>query len=164
MEKPYFCFQPISTLFKPLFMSDHVEPAYLIKEGDTYTYPFKFTQEEVVRFAELTGDKNPVHLDPAYAAKTIFRKPVVHGMFGASMFSKVFGMLYPGEGTIYLNQTIKFLAPMYVERDYQVEFRILEVIRDKNRARVETLIRDIEQDRVITTGEAIIMHPEKIRK
>lgn len=74
--------------------------------NQVYTHEFSFTQDEVNRFAEVTGDKNPVHTDAAYAAKTLFRKPVMHGMLGAALFSKVFGTLFPGEGTIYLKQSL----------------------------------------------------------
>ncbi|MFL5730355.1 MAG: MaoC family dehydratase, partial [Cytophagaceae bacterium] len=76
--------------------------AVMIEQGQVYTESFSFTQEEVVRFAELTGDHNPIHLDPAYAANTLFKKPIMHGILGASVFSKVLGMQFPGEGTIYL--------------------------------------------------------------
>ena len=93
----------------------------MIQVGQTYTHDFKFTQEEVNRFAEVTGDKNPVHTNAEFAAKTIFKKPIMHGMLGASLFSKVFGVLFPGEGTIYLNQSLNFLRPMSVDVDYVAE-------------------------------------------
>ena len=130
--------------------------------NEVFTHEFQFSQEEVNRFAEVTGDKNPVHIDPAYAAKSIFRKPVMHGMLGAALFSKVFGTLFPGEGTIYLKQTLNFLKPMFVDTKYQAIFTVKELIKDKNRAVIETLIKNPEGF-ICTSGEAIILNVDKIR-
>lgn len=135
----------------------------MIETGQTYTHDFKFTQAEVAAFAEVTGDKNPVHLDTAYAAKTFFKKPIMHGMLGAALFSKVFGTLFPGEGTIYLKQSLSFLKPMYVDVDYVAEFLVKEVIKDKNRAVIETLLKDKATGLVCTSGEAVVMNVDKIK-
>lgn len=135
----------------------------MIKVGEIYTHAFRFSQEEVNRFAEVTGDKNPVHLDAAYAAKTMFKRPIMHGMLSASLFSKVFGTLFPGEGTIYLKQSLSFLKPMYVDTDYEAVFTVKEVIGDKNRATVETLIKDKNTGLVCTSGEATVLNVDKIK-
>jgi acyl dehydratase len=135
----------------------------MIENGQTYTHEFSFTQDEVNRFAEVTGDKNPVHIDAAYAAKTMFKRPIMHGMLGASLFSKVFGVLFPGEGTIYLKQSLSFLRPMYADTKYEAVFTVKEVIKDKNRAVVETLIKDKESGNVCTSGEATVMNVDKIK-
>jgi acyl dehydratase len=135
----------------------------MIENGQTYTHEFSFTQEEVNRFAEVTGDKNPVHIDAAYAEKTMFKRPIMHGMLGASLFSKVFGVLFPGEGTIYLKQSLSFMRPMYVDTIYEAVFTVKEVIKDKNRAIVETLIKDKVNGQVCTSGEATVMNVDKIK-
>lgn len=135
----------------------------MIKVNEVYTHSFKFSQDEVNRFAEVTGDKNPVHTDAAYAAKTMFKRPIMHGMLSASLFSKVFGTLFPGEGTIYLKQSLSFLKPMYVDTDYEVVFTVKEVIGDKNRATVETLIKDKNTGLVCTSGEATVLNVDKIK-
>jgi acyl dehydratase len=135
----------------------------MIKVGEIYQHDFKFSQDEVNRFAEVTGDKNPVHLDAAYAAKTMFKRPIMHGMLSASLFSKVFGTLFPGEGTIYLKQSLSFLKPMYVDTDYEAVFTVKEVIGDKNRATVETLIKDKNTGLVCTSGEATVLNVDKIK-
>jgi acyl dehydratase len=135
----------------------------MIENGQTFTHDFKFTQADVTAFAEVTGDKNPVHTDAAYAAKTFFKKPIMHGMLGASLFSKVFGTLFPGEGTIYLKQSLSFLKPMYVDIDYVAEFVVKEVLKDKNRAIIETLIKDKTTGLVCTSGEAVVMNVDKIK-
>jgi len=133
----------------------------MIKQGDIYTHEFSFTKEDVIKFAEVSGDKNPIHLDDEYAAKTIFKRRIVHGFLGASIFSKVFGMLFPGEGSIYLSQNLKFMAPMYENEVYTAKFTVLEVIPDKHRAKIETLILD-KDGKTITSGEAMILNPNKI--
>lgn len=135
----------------------------MISQGQVYTHEFRFTQEEVNRFAEVTGDKNPVHTNADYASKTMFKRPIMHGMLGAALFSKVFGTMFPGEGTIYLKQSLNFLKPMYVDTDYIAEFTVKEVIADKNRAIVETLLKDKATGLVCTSGEATVLNVEKIR-
>jgi len=135
----------------------------MIEVNQIYTHEFKFSQEEVNQFAQVTGDKNPVHLDAEYAAKTMFKRPIMHGMLSASLFSKVFGTLFPGEGTIYLKQSLNFLKPMYVDTVYEAVFTVKEVIKEKNRAIIETLIRDKATGVVCTTGEATVMNVDKIK-
>lgn len=133
-----------------------------IEAGTTYTHEFSFTQDEVVQFAEVTGDKNPVHLDAAYAATTMFKKPIMHGFLGGSVFSKVFGTLFPGEGTIYMKQSMQFMRPMYVDTKYHVRMLVKEVNKEKHRATVETQIVDAEKGEVVITGEATVMNVNQI--
>ncbi|MFI5141502.1 MAG: MaoC family dehydratase [Bacteroidia bacterium] len=136
----------------------------MIAVGQTYSHEFNFSQADVIAFANATGDKNPVHLDADFAAKTQFKRPIMHGMLSASLFSKVFGTLFPGEGTIYLKQTLNFLKPMYVDTDYVAEFVVKDVIKDKNRATIETLIKQKAPGGfVCTSGEAVIMNVDKIK-
>lgn len=133
-----------------------------IEVGTTYTHEFSFTQDEVVRFAEVTGDKNPVHLDEAYAAGTMFKKPIMHGFLGGSVFSKVFGTLFPGEGTIYLKQSMAFMRPMFVNTVYEVKMTVKEVNKEKHRATVETIIADKSTGDVVINGEASVMNVTRI--
>ena len=135
----------------------------MLEKSQSYTHNFRFNQEEVNRFAEATGDTNPVHINAEYAAKTMFKKPIMHGMLGASLFSKVFGTLFPGEGTIYLKQTLNFLKPMYVEVDYEAVFTVKEIMKDKNRAIIETVIKDKSSGNICTSGEAVVMNVDKIK-
>lgn len=135
----------------------------MIEVNQVYSHEFQFSQQEVDQFSQVTGDKNPVHLDAAYAAKTMFKRPIMHGMLSASLFSKVFGTLFPGEGTIYLKQSLSFLKPMYVDTAYEAVFTVKEVLKDKNRAVVETLIKDKNTGIVCTSGEATVMNVDKIR-
>lgn len=134
----------------------------MIEVNEVFTHEFSFSQDEVNRFAEVTGDKNPVHTNAEYAAKTLFKRPIMHGMLSASLFSKVFGTLFPGEGTIYLKQSLNFLKPMYVDTKYDAVFTVKELIKDKNRAVVETLIKN-KDGLVCTSGEATVLNVDKIK-
>lgn len=122
-----------------------------------YSLDFSLTQEDVQAFAKVSGDFNRVHLDENYAVNTIFKRRIVHGFLGASVFSRIFGMLYPGEGTIYLKQDLKFLAPMYVDTKYKAVVELTEIIPEKKRARVKTYIHD-ELGNTIIDGEALIQN------
>lgn len=134
----------------------------MIKSGDTYTHEFRFSQEDVNQFARVTGDNNPVHIDADFAATTMFKKPIMHGFLGGSIFSKVFGTLFPGNGTIYLKQSMAFTKPMFVDTDYEAVFTVGEVIAEKHRATVETIIREKESGDTTIKGEATVMNTEKI--
>jgi acyl dehydratase len=134
----------------------------MIQIKDTYSYTFKFSQVDVQRFAEVTGDRNPLHLDAEYASKTIFKQPIMHGFLGGSVFSKVFGMLFLGEGTIYLKQSMEFLRPMLVDTDYEATFEVKEIDREKHRAIISTSIKDKNTQKETLRGEAQVMHPQKL--
>lgn len=134
----------------------------MIEINQVYKHSFSFSQKDVDGFAQVTGDKNPVHLNAEYAAKTMFKRPIMHGMLGASLFSKVFGTLFPGEGTIYLKQSLTFMKPMFVDTPYEAVFTVKELIREKNRAIIETQIID-DKGSVCTTGEATVMNVNVIK-
>ena len=85
-----------------------------MKIGDSAELKHLLTQEDVQAFASLTGDFNPLHLDEEFARKTLFQRPVVHGMLSASFISTMIGMLLPGGGALWIAQTIEFLRPAYV--------------------------------------------------
>ena len=133
-----------------------------IQLNDIYKHEFSFSQSDIVKFAEVTGAKNPVHLDANYAATTMFKVPIMHGMLGASLFSKVFGTLFPGEGTIYLKQSLAFLKPMFVDTAYEAVFTVKEINAEKHRATIETTIIDKTNGTLCTSGEATVMNINKI--
>ena len=134
----------------------------MLTQNQTYRHAFRYTQAQVEAFAEVTGDRNPVHLDAEYAAKTPFKKPIMHGFLSGSVFSKVFGTLFPGEGTIYLRQTMEFLRPMYVEVEYEAVFTIKEINAEKHRAIVETIIYDTTTQKPCLKGEAEVMNDREL--
>ena len=127
--------------------------------GSKYEFPFKFTQEDVIRFSHASGDYNPIHLNEEFAQNTIFKRTIIHGFLGGSVFSKVFGTIFPGNGTIYLKQDLSFIKPMYTEQEYVAKFEVMEIYSEKNRALVSTNIVD-QNNVIIIQGTALIKHPE----
>lgn len=125
--------------------------------GYEFGYAFEFTQAEVKKFAEVTGDFNPIHLDADYAAQTPFKKPIMHGFLSGSIFSKVFGTQYPGEGTIYLEQHMSFKRPMFVDTKYEVKFKITECDAEKGTMLIDCRILSDEQ-KVCLEGNARLMN------
>ena len=134
----------------------------MIEQGQVYTHSFSFTQQDVEKFAAVTGDNNPIHLDNAYAAQTVFKRPIMHGFLGGSIFSKVFGTLFPGEGTIYLKQSMAFVKPMYVDTNYDAVFTVREIIKEKNRAIIDTIISEASTGDATIKGEATVMNTREI--
>lgn len=130
-----------------------------LQVGDSHTASLRFSQADVETFARLTGDANPIHLDPAYAATTRFQRPIMHGFLSASVFSRVLGMAFPGPGTIYLSQSLAFKAPMYVDTDYTARLRVTRI--QGHRAWIATEIRDAA-GQVTLSGEAEVLHRERI--
>lgn len=133
-----------------------------IEPGATHHHSFRFSQADVDAFARITGDNNPLHLDAAYAAQTPFKRPIIHGMLGASIFTKVLGTEFPGYGSVYLGQTLEFLRPMFVDTDYEAVFTVESVNLDKHTATIQGELRDAQTGKVTTRGTAILMHREKI--
>lgn len=127
-----------------------------------HRYSFRFSQADVIDFARVTGDNNPLHLDADFAAATPFKRPIIHGMLGASVFTKVLGTEFPGYGSIYLGQTLEFLRPMFVDTDYEAAFTVKRINADKHTAEILGEIRDVQTGKVTTRGTATLMHREKI--
>ena len=130
--------------------------------GQTYQLTFAYNQEQVNTFIEITGDDNPIHYDEVYAANTIFKKPIIHGVLSASVFSKIFGTIFPGEGTIYISQSLTFLRPMYVGENYTASAELLEILSKKKhtgRFGVEVVN---EKGKITITGETLLYHRNKL--
>ena len=127
----------------------------MLSVNDRHEESISFTQNQVQDFAKVSGDNNPIHLDPEYAKETIFKKPIVHGMLAASIFSKILGTVFPGEGTIYRKQTLSFMAPMYVEELYKISIVIIEIDNKRGSSKLETSIFNSKEELVLS-GEAIV--------
>ena len=125
--------------------------------GYEFDYPFQFAQSDVKKFAEITGDHNPVHLDEVYAAQTVFKKPIMHGFLSGSVFSKVFGTVYPGEGTIYLEQQMIFKRPMFVDTTYTANFTVIATDSEKGTIGIACKISD-DSGKVCLEGQARLMN------
>lgn len=131
-----------------------------IKLGDTYTEKVRYTQANVDTFAQISGDNNPIHINPEYASKSIFGRCIVHGFFAGAVFSKVFGTQWPGEGTIYLYQEMKFMSPVFVEQDYNAVFEVVELDEVKHRGTIKCTLQDAD-GKVAIAGTAKLLNAEK---
>ena len=99
----------------------------LLRVGDSAQLQRKFTEADVQQYAELSTDRNPIHLDEAYAASTQFKSRIVHGMLVGSLFSALLGQQLPGEGGVYMAQNIQFKAPVYLDMLVTASVEITEI-------------------------------------
>jgi 3-hydroxybutyryl-CoA dehydratase len=130
-----------------------------LKVGQTASMSKQITSADLSLFAAVTGDFNPLHFDPVYAAKTFFKGPIAHGMISAGLISGVVGMKLPGPGTIYLKQTMSFLAPVKINDVLTVSVEVVEIL-EKNRVRLKTTC--VNQEGVTAVeGEALVIAPGK---
>jgi 3-hydroxybutyryl-CoA dehydratase len=123
--------------------------------GQHASFRRTFTDEDVRRFIEITGDTNPLHTDDGFAAGTRFGRRILHGMLTASLFSTVMGTMLPGTGAIYRSQTIRFLLPVYVGETVTAHFVVRSVDRARHRLEFEAWIENEAGQRVVEgTAEA----------
>lgn len=136
----------------------------MLRLGDTYETEFNISQEQVNAFAELSGDKNPLHIDPDFAATTNFKSPIVHGIFTSAVISKILGMEFPGPGTFYLGQTLSFKRAIYPGKKYIAKFEIKEIREGKHIAVISTQYFETEtgRNRIVLDGEAEVKNVELI--
>jgi len=134
----------------------------MIQPEQQYREEFVYTQEQVKEFARFSGDNNPIHLNAEYAAATPFKKPIMHGMIGAGVISRVFGIKFPGEGTIYMSQLLEFKRPMFVDVVYEAVITVKSVDREKHTGIFTTEVIDKATSKVCISGEAHMMNKEKI--
>ena len=116
-------------------------------------------EDDIVKFAEVSGDHNPLHLDEAFAASTKFEGRVAHGMLTASFISALLGNEFPGPGSIYISQTLKFKAPVRIGDTVKVEVTLTDLRSSRNRATFRTIASVGE--RVVIDGEAIAHVPSR---
>jgi 3-hydroxybutyryl-CoA dehydratase len=127
-----------------------------IKVGDTASSTRTVTDADIVAFAELTGDHNPIHLDDGCAATTRFGRRIAHGMFGASLISAVIGNDLPGTGSIYLSQTLRFVAPVYLGDTVTAQVTVTKIRDDRP---IVTLACECTNQRgeTLIKGEAAVL-------
>lgn len=114
------------------------------------------SEKDILQFAEISLDYNPVHLDEEYAEKTIFKKRVAHGMITSSLISAVLGTKLPGPGTIYLKQTLEFKKPVYINDTITVTCEIIDLFEEKKKVVLSTIATNQNQE-IVLKGEAIVI-------
>ncbi|MFN3696938.1 MAG: MaoC family dehydratase [Pseudobdellovibrio sp.] len=126
-----------------------------MKIGDNYQEKIQITADHVKKFADFSGDYNPVHFDDDKAIASGFKGRIAHGMVSASLFSKIFATSFPGPGAIYLGQTFKFHAPIYINEIITFQ---LEVVAQKEGKPIYTVKTEAfgEDKSLRISGEAVI--------
>ena len=127
-----------------------------IRIGDAAEVSKTITDKDVRTFADLTGDHNPVHLDEEYASNTRFKRRVAHGMLTASLISSVLANKLPGEGTVYLSQSLKFVAPVYLGDTVMARVTVVSIREDKPVATLETICLN-QHGETLVKGEAVVL-------
>ncbi len=127
----------------------------MIKIGDSASISKTFNDADVRSFAEISGDKNPIHLDEEYAAKTQFEKRLVHGMLTAGLISAVLGTELPGDGRIYLSELINFRAPVFIGDTISAKVTVVKIREEKPIVTLETICKN-QDDVVVIEGEAVL--------
>ncbi len=126
------------------------------KVGDTASVTKTFTQDDIEKFADLSGDRNPIHLNEEHAKSTRFGRRVAHGMLASSLISNVIGNELPGIGSIYLGQTLQFLAPVFPGDTITARATVTSVREDKPIVKIETVCTN-RRDEIVIKGEATVL-------
>lgn len=126
--------------------------------GDSAEFAKTVTETDVVLYAGITGDFNPAHINEAYARDTYFKGRIAHGMLTAGFISAILGCHLPGPGTIYLGQTLKFMAPVRIGDTITARVELVEKLDDNKRVRLSTTCTN-QQGVVVLEGEATVMPP-----
>ncbi|MBZ0218272.1 MAG: MaoC family dehydratase [Fimbriimonadaceae bacterium] len=123
------------------------------------SYSKVVTSVDIENFAELSGDRNPLHLDDDFAATTIFKGRIAHGFLSASFISTVIGTKLPGPGAIYMSQSLKFLAPVRIGDIVTAQVTVMSLNNEKNRA-ILLCACNVNGEAVIE-GEAMVKVPSR---
>jgi len=132
---------------------------FLFNQGDEYKFERYISADDVKKFAEVVGDLNPIHLDVEFAESSFFKKRIVHGAFLTGLISKVLGMDFPGQGTVYISQNSIFKRPVFVDTKVTVEVKVTQVLVENRRLVLDTNILNSE-GKVCLAGSATVWLPE----
>ena len=126
------------------------------KVGDSAEITKTIEQADIHAFADVTGDHNPVHIDEAFAQTTRFGRTIAHGMLSASLISAVLANKLPGAGSVYLGQTLQFVAPVFPGDEITARVTVKEIREDKPIVKLETICVNQRNETVIR-GEATVL-------
>ena len=131
--------------------------------GDSSEFSKTISEADVYLYAGISGDLNPAHINEVYAQGTFFKNRIAHGMLTAGFISAVIGMQLPGPGTIYMGQSLEFLAPVRIGDTVTARVEVLEKIDDKKRVRLETICINQDGTKLIS-GQAMVSPPRPAAK
>lgn len=141
---------------KKVFIGEIADRAYeQITIGSMASYSKTIAEDDVITFAHLCGDFNPIHLDSDFASRTTFRRRIVHGMLINSLISTVLGTKLPGANTIYISQNSKFLAPAFIGDVLTATVEVIEKRDEKHIIIFKTIVTN-QFENQLTVGEAIV--------
>ncbi len=129
-----------------------------ISIGQTATYSRKIGEQEVLLFAAASGDVNPVHLDAEYAAGTIFKERIAHGMMTGAIISAALALELPGPGTIYLGQTLRFRLPVKIGDELTVKLEVTGKREDRKFVTLDCVVVN-QHGKTVASGTAEVMPP-----
>lgn len=129
-----------------------------LKIGMSHEMKRVFTQDDVLTFADLSHDTNPLHTDVAFAKTTQFGQLIVPGFLTASLFSAIIGTKFPGFGSIYLNQNMSFRRPVFPGQEVIAVVSIKELFPVKHRVLLETICKDLD-NQLLIEGTALVKLP-----
>ncbi|MFZ5958278.1 MaoC family dehydratase [Pseudomonas knackmussii] len=130
-----------------------------LEVGQKASFQRTVGERDIQLFAEVSGDRNPVHLDAEYAAGTLFKERIAHGMLSGALISAAIATTLPGPGTIYLGQSLRFTRPVKIGDQLTVELEVLEKL-PKNRARIGTRVLN-QNGEAVVEGEAEVLAPKQ---
>ena len=136
-------------------------PYYIdeLKPGMSASFTKTVSESDVQKFGEVSGDMNPVHFDEEYARATMFKGRIAHGVLSASYISTVLGMQMPGPGTIFMNVSCRFRAPVRIGETVTATCTIREVNQERRRVIFDCICKVGEK--TVVDGEALVMAPER---
>ncbi len=140
-------------------MSDYGYALEDLEVGMRASFAKTITDADILMFAGVSGDTNPVHLNEEFAGETAFKGRIAHGMLTASLISTALGTKLPGAGCIYLSQTMRFLAPVRAGETVRALVTVREIDRDKRRIVMDTVCQVSGKD--VLVGEAKLMIPAR---
>jgi len=154
-----------TTMSATTLATESAYQGYAIEElsvGMSAEYVRTVSEADIIAFAKVSGDNNPVHLDAAFAAKTMFKGQIAHGMLSAAFISTALGTKLPGYGCIYMSQDLRFKAPVRIGDTVRTEVTVSEVIPEKKRAVL--LTKCYVGDKVVLEGSAMMMVQSKAER
>lgn len=133
----------------------------MLKVGDQFKHDFSYTQEDVNLYAKVSGDVNPLHIDEAAGKASMFGRNIIHGFLGASVFTKIFGALWYADGHVYMNQSMKWLRPMFVDTIYEAVITVKEIFPEKNRILYDCAVFEKATGEQTIAGEAMLLNKKQ---
>ena len=132
----------------------------MLQTGTEFRHRYSYTQDDVDTYARVSGDTNPLHIDPQAGKDSMFGRNIIHGFLGASVFTKIFGALWYADGHVYMSQNLKWLRPMFVDTEYEAVITVKEIFPEKNRILYDCAVYDPEGNQTIA-GEALLLNKKQ---